>query len=90
MNSTQTSIALTSLKDLSAFADVPMEMEVELDRRTVPIREVLSFEPGSVIVLSRAAGENVDVWMNGVLIGFGEIVVLEEKLGVRITDFESE
>ncbi|MCZ2153535.1 MAG: flagellar motor switch protein FliN [Bryobacterales bacterium] len=88
MSSTQLPIASVSLKDLAAFADVPMEMEVELDRRTVPIREVLSLEPGSVIVLSRAAGENVDVWMNGVLIGFGEIVVLEEKLGVRITDFE--
>lgn len=78
-----------TLKDLAAFADVPMEMEVELDRRTISIREILRFEPGSVIALSRAAGENVDVWMNGVLIGFGEIVVLEEKLGVRLTDFEN-
>ncbi|MCC7340079.1 MAG: FliM/FliN family flagellar motor switch protein [Bryobacterales bacterium] len=66
-----------------------MEMEVELDRRTISIREMLNFEPGSVIALSRAAGENVDVWMNGILIGFGEIVVLEDKLGVRITDFEN-
>jgi flagellar motor switch protein FliN/FliY len=67
-----------------------MEVEVELDRRTIPIREVLALEAGSVIALSRAAGENVDVWMNGNLIAYGEIVVLEDKLGVRITDFESD
>ena len=79
----------STLKELAAFADVPMEMEVELDRRTISIREMLNFEPGSVIALSRAAGENVDGWMNGILIGFGEIVVLEDKLGVRITDFEN-
>ncbi|MDZ7638762.1 MAG: flagellar motor switch protein FliN [Bryobacterales bacterium] len=79
-----------TLKELDLYADVPMEMEVELDRRSIPIREMLSLEPGSVIALSRAAGENVDVWMNGTLIGFGEIVVLEDKLGVRITDFENE
>lgn len=90
MNNTQSPIAPSALKDFAAFADVPMEMEVELDRRTIPIRELLALEPGSVIALSRAAGENVDVWMNGIRIGFGEIVVLEEMLGVRITDFENE
>ena len=89
MTHTQDPIPPAALKDLAAFADVPMEREVELDRRTISIREILGFEPGSVIALSRAAGENVDVWMNGILIGFGEIVVLEDKLGVRITDFEN-
>jgi flagellar motor switch protein FliN/FliY len=90
MNTNQNTIALAALKEFASFADVPMEMEVELDRRTIPIREMLNLEPGSVIALTRAAGENIDVWMNGILIGFGEIVVLEDKFGVRITDFESE
>ena len=89
MTHTAEPIPPADLKELAAFADVPMEMEVELDRRTISIREILGFEPGSVIALSRAAGENVDVWMTGILIGFGEIVVLEDKLGVRITDFEN-
>lgn len=90
MNPTPRNSAAPTLKDLSVYADVPMEVEVELDRRTIPIREVLALEAGSVIALSRAAGENVDVWMNGNLIAYGEIVVLEDKLGVRITDFESD
>lgn len=90
MNPTPRNSSAPTLKDLSVYADVPMEVEVELDRRTIPIREVLALEAGSVIALSRAAGENVDVWMNGNLIAYGEIVVLEDKLGVRITDFESD
>lgn len=90
MNETSRNTSSPTLKGLSVYADVPMEVEVELDRRTVPIREILALETGSVIALSRAAGENVDVWMNGNLIAYGEIVVLEDKLGVRITDFESD
>ena len=90
MKETSRNTPSATLKDLSVYADVPMEVEVELDRRTIPIREVLALDTGSVIALSRAAGENVDVWMNGNLIAYGEIVVLEDKLGVRITDFESD
>lgn len=90
MNTSEPSVPAPPLKDFRAYADVPMEVEVELDRRRIPIREFLALEPGSVIALSRAAGENVDVRMNGSLIAFGEIVVLEDKLGVRITDFEGE
>lgn len=90
MNETSRNTSSATLKDLSLYADVPMEVEVELDRRTVPIREILALETGSVIALSRAAGENVDVRMNGSLVAYGEIVVLEDKLGVRITDFESD
>jgi flagellar motor switch protein FliN/FliY len=90
MKSVDVSNPAANLKDLASFADVPMEIEVELDRRSIAIRDVLHLEPGGVIALSRAAGENVDIRINGTLVGFGEIVILEDKIGVRVTDFESE
>lgn len=67
-----------------------MEIEVELDRRTLLVRDLLDLAPGRIIPLTRAAGENVDVRVNGTRIGFGEIVILENKIGVRITDFETD
>jgi flagellar motor switch protein FliN/FliY len=69
---------------------VPVPIEAELDRRTMTVAEILRLEPGSVVKLSRSAGENIDIRMGGRLVAFGEIVVLEETLGVRITDFNDE
>ena len=51
------------------------------------VRQILRLEPGSVIQLSRSAGENIDILIGQVLVAFGEIVILEENMGVRITDF---
>ena len=90
MNNTNPGIPLSSLKELANYADLPMEIEVELDRRAMAIREVLDLGPGAVVPLTRAAGENIDVRVNGTRLGFGEIVILEDKIGVRITDFETE
>ena len=78
------------LQDLAHFSDVPMDVEVELDRRVMTIRDILELEAGSVIKMSRSAGENIDVLVGRTLIGFGEIVIIEETVGVRITDFISE
>ena len=72
------------------FGDVPIEIEVELDRRIMRTREVLELEEGSVISTLRSAGENIDIYIGGVLCGSGEIVVIENALGVRITDFRDE
>jgi flagellar motor switch protein FliN/FliY len=64
-----------------------VEIEVELDRRVMTTREVLRLEEGSVIETARSAGENIDIYIGGVLCGSGEVVVIENRLGVRITDF---
>ncbi len=67
-----------------------MEIEIELDRRIMTAREILRLEQGSVIETVRSAGENIDIYIGGVLCGSGEIVVIESTLGVRITDFRED
>ena len=69
------------------LSDVPLDVSVELDRRILTVREILALERGSVIRLSRSAGENIDITVGGALVGFGEIVIIEDTMGVRITDF---
>ncbi len=73
------------------MSDVPIEIQVDLDRQVMRLAEVLELEEGSVIQTERSAGENIDVYIGGILGGSGEIVVIEDTIGVRITDFrESE
>jgi flagellar motor switch protein FliN len=81
---------MTVAEQIAHFSDVPMDVDVELDRRIMTMREVLELAAGSVIKMSRSAGENIDIAVGGSLIGFGEIVIIEETVGVRITDFTSE
>lgn len=66
--------------------DVQLELSVELGRATMPVREVLQLGPGSVIELDKLGGEPVDVLVNGRLIARGEVVVVDENFGVRITE----
>ncbi len=79
-----------ALNDITRFADVPVELEVELDRRVLSVREILELEAGSVIGMTRSAGENIDLYVGGKLVGYGEIVLIESNIGVRITDFNME
>jgi flagellar motor switch protein FliN len=72
---------------IAPLGEVPVEIAVELDRRMLTAREVLQLAEGSLIGTSRSAGENIDIYIGGVLCGSGEIVVIENTLGVRITDF---
>jgi flagellar motor switch protein FliN/FliY len=81
---------MTSQEQIAPLADVPVEIEVELDRRLMRTRDLLELEEGSVIATSRSAGENIDIYIGGVLCGSGEIVVIESALGVRITDFRDD
>jgi flagellar motor switch protein FliN/FliY len=81
---------MTPLEEIAPLADVPVEIEVELDRRIMSAREVLELGEGAVIATSRSAGENIDIYIGGVLCGSGEIVVIENMLGVRITDFRED
>ena len=81
---------MTAVEEIARVAEVPVPVEVELDRKRLAVREILALEPGSVLKMSRSAGENIDIRVGGVLVGFGEIVILEENMGVRITDFHEE
>ena len=81
---------MTPQEEIASLGDIPIEIEVELDRRIMRTREVLELEEGSVISTLRSAGENIDIYIGGVLCGSGEIVVIENALGVRITDFRDD
>jgi flagellar motor switch protein FliN/FliY len=67
-----------------------MDLEAELGRRTMTLDAILGLRVGSVIRLPRSAGENIDIRAGGCLLGSGEIVIIEERFGVRITDFREE
>lgn len=77
-------------EEIALLGEVPVVIEIELDRRVMQAREVLRLEEGSVIGTTRSAGENIDVYIGGVLCASGEIVVIENALGVRITDFRDD
>ena len=69
--------------------DVPVELAVEICRTTMTIGETLSLAPGSIVSLNRLAGEPVDLLVNGKVIAQGEVVVIDEEFGMRITDIVS-
>ena len=77
-------------EEIAPLGEVLVEIEIELDRRIMSGRQVLQLEEGSVIETGRSAGENIDIYIGGVLCGSGEIVVIESTLGVRITDFRDD
>ena len=81
---------MNTREQIAHLSDVPVPVEVELDRKIMTIGEILRLEKGGVIKLTRSAGENIDIVVGGALIASGEIVVLEETMGVRITDFNEE
>ena len=75
---------------LARFHDIPIELSVELDRRTMKVREILALRAGTVVKMNRSAGDNMSLLFHGVLVGYGEIVVIEDTIGIRITDITSE
>ena len=75
--------------DLRRLHDVPVELAVEIGRTFMTIRETLSLGPGSIVSLNRLAGEPVDLLVNGKVIAQGEVVVIDEEFGMRITDIVS-
>ena len=81
---------MTAQEKIAPFADIPVPVEAELAREILSVRRILELDEGSVIRLERSAGENVDILIGGALVAFGEIVILEENVGVRITDFNEE
>lgn len=74
---------------LNAILDVPVTMQMEVGRTKINIRNLLQLNQGSVVELDRLAGEPMDVLINGTLIAQGEVVVVNEKFGIRLTDIIS-
>lgn len=73
-------------EDLQFFGDVPFGITVQLGERRMKIGDILQLQVGSVISLSKSAGENVDVLINGRLVAFGEVMELEGSTGIRISE----
>src|ERR1051325_7230779 len=97
MNAQATAAQFDNLKDesgnevakdvnLEVILDVPVTLSMEVGRTRIPIRNLLQLNQGSVIELERAAGEALDVLVNGTLVAHGEVVVVNEKFGIRLTD----
>jgi flagellar motor switch protein FliN len=72
--------------NLNMVLDVPVTIAMEIGRTRIPIRNLLQLNQGSVVELDRLAGEPLDVLVNGTLIAHGEVVVVNEKFGIRLTD----
>ena len=72
--------------DINLVLDIPVQMTVELGRTRIPIKQILQLAQGSVVELDGLAGEPMDVLVNGCLIAQGEVVVVNEKFGIRLTD----
>jgi len=81
---------VTTVEQIGLMADIQLDVSVELARRVMSLREILGLEIGSVIRMPRSAGENIDILIGDALVGFGEIVIIEDTMGVRITDFNVE
>lgn len=73
-------------KNLELVMDIPIQLTVELGRTKMPIRNLLQLAQGSVVELNEMAGEPLDVFVNGCLVAQGEVVVVNEKFGIRLTD----
>jgi flagellar motor switch protein FliN/FliY len=75
--------------NINLLMDVVLQLTVELGRTQMPLREVLDLQRGSILELDRLAGEAVDIYVNGHLFARGEVVVVDDKFGVRITELIS-
>jgi flagellar motor switch protein FliN/FliY len=85
-NNFATSAPATAGNDLNMILDIPVQLTVELGRTRIPIKHILQLAQGSVVELETLAGEPMDVLVNGFLIAQGEVVVVNDKFGIRLTD----
>jgi len=75
--------------EIDMIMDIPVQLTVELGRTRIPIKHILQLAQGSVIELDALAGEPMDVLVNGCLIAQGEVVVVNDKFGIRLTDIDT-
>lgn len=78
--------ANAAVNDINMILDIPVQLTVELGRTRIPIKHILQLAQGSVVELETLAGEPMDVLVNGYLIAQGEVVVVNDKFGIRLTD----
>ena len=78
--------AMASQENIGLIMDVPLEVTVELGRTKKSIAEILDFAPGTIVELNKIAGEPIDVLVNGKFVAKGEVVVIEESFGIRVTE----
>ena len=82
--------ALSQKENIDLIMDVPLDVTVELGRTKKSIKDILEFAPGTIVELNKIAGEAIDVLVNGKYVAKGEVVVIEESFGVRITEIIKE
>jgi flagellar motor switch protein FliN/FliY len=74
------------LDGIRHYADIPLKISVILGQREMKVRELLQLRPDSLLELPKSAGENVDIFINGRLVGYGEVLEMEGSAGIRLTD----
>lgn len=82
-----TEVVSSVMSEYAGYLDIPMRVTLEIGRRSMQVRDILLLKPESVVDIPKPAGENIDVYINGKLVAFGEILELESKAGIRLTDF---
>ncbi|MBI4667053.1 MAG: flagellar motor switch protein FliN [Nitrospinae bacterium] len=75
-----------TLLELDNFLDIPLTISVELGRATQTVKEVLAMQAGTVVELKKLVGEPMEIYINGLLTARGEVVVVNERFGIRVTD----
>ncbi|MCG6199837.1 flagellar motor switch protein FliN [Psychromonas antarctica] len=90
LTDTSTSISKEEFSRLDSILDIPVTISMEVGRSKINIRNLLQLNQGSVVELDRVAGEPLDVLVNGTLIAHGEVVVVNDKFGIRLTDVISQ
>jgi flagellar motor switch protein FliN/FliY len=74
------------LDELDNFRDIPLTISVELGRAKITVKDVLGYQVGSVVELHKLVGEPMEIYINGLLTARGEVVVVNERFGIRVTD----
>ena len=90
LQDTSSPISVDERRKLDTILDIPVTISMEVGRSQISIRNLLQLNQGSVVELERLAGESLDVLVNGTLIAHGEVVVVNDKFGIRLTDVISQ
>lgn len=90
LKDTSAPITADERRKLDTIMDIPVTISMEVGRSQISIRNLLQLNQGSVVELDRLAGESLDVLVNGTLIAHGEVVVVNDKFGIRLTDVISQ
>ena len=81
---------MSLVKKFEPYLDMTLQVEAVLDEKTMTIYEILALEEGTVIKLNRSAGVNIDLFIGGVPAAFAEVVIIDDSMGVRVTDLTAE